>query len=627
MCGITGIVSFPDAPPPDPVRLRAMCETLAHRGPDEDGMAIRGRVGLAIRRLSIIDLEGGSQPIASEDGSVRVVQNGEIYNFRELRRDLEARGHVFSTHSDTEVIVHAYEEHGLEFPRYLNGMFAIALLDEKRRRFVLVRDPIGIKPLYYAITRTHLVFGSELKSLLASGLVERSLDVDALGEFMAWEYVPGGATLLRGVSKLEPGRLLTLALDRPEPRFIHYWDVAGTPEDHDTSEEEWTERVDTKLRECVGRQLVADVPLGAFLSGGVDSSLVVATMGDAHAFSIGFGDPTYDELPYARRVSQQLGVDLRDAIVEPDVVDLFPKLMHHLDDPIGDFSIFPTYLVSRLAREKVKVVLSGDGGDELFGGYETYLADAWARTYRRIPSLLRRSAIEPAVRSLRPRPAKKGFVNKAIRFVEGLDHEEALRHARWRIFAGETVRRRLLTPDAERAFERPIGAHVLQLFEAAGTREELNRSLYVDLRSYLCDNILVKVDRMSMAASLEARVPYLDTEMVDLAFRIPASLKVARGQTKRLLKRVAARYLPDACVYRPKQGFSIPIKNWLAVELRPVMEDLLSETRLASQEILCSSEVRRLREEHVAGRANHSHLLWSLMVFQAWRERWLDAGG
>jgi asparagine synthase (glutamine-hydrolysing) len=462
--------------------------------------------------------------------------------------------------------------------------------------------------------------------VLASGLVERSLDVDALGEFLAWEYVPGSATLLRGVSRLEPGRLLELELDRPEPRFIHYWDVPETPEDHDAGEREWIERVDAKLRECVGRQLVADVPLGAFLSGGVDSSLVVATMGEAHAFSIGFTDPTYDELPYARRVSRELGVDLRDAIVEPDIVDLFPKLMHHLDDPIGDFSIFPTYLVSRLARERVKVVLSGDGGDELFGGYETYLADAWARTYRRIPSLLRRSAIEPAVRSLRPRPAKKGLVNKAIRFVEGLDHDEALRHARWRIFAGEALQHRLLTPDAERISERPIGAHVLQLFEAAGTREDLNRNLYVDLRSYLCDNILVKVDRMSMAASLEARVPYLDTEMVELAFRIPASLKVARGQTKRLLKRIAARYLPDACVYRPKQGFSIPIKNWLAAELRPVMEDLLSETRLASQGILCPSEVHRLRDEHVAGRANHSHLLWSLMVFQAWRERWLDAG-
>jgi asparagine synthase (glutamine-hydrolysing) len=265
-------------------------------------------------------------------------------------------------------------------------------------------------------------------------------------------------------------------LDRPEPRFIHYWDVPDTPEDHDAGEREWIERVDAKLRECVGRQLVADVPLGAFLSGGVDSSLVVATMGEAHAFSIGFTDPTYDELPYARRVSRELGVDLRDAIVEPDIVDLFPKLMHHLDDPIGDFSIFPTYLVSRLARERVKVVLSGDGGDELFGGYETYLADAWARTYRRIPSLLRRSAIEPAVRSLRPRPAKKGLVNKAIRFVEGLDHDEALRHARWRIFAGEALQHRLLTPDAERISERPIGAHVLQLFEAAGTREPRSRS-------------------------------------------------------------------------------------------------------------------------------------------------------
>jgi asparagine synthase (glutamine-hydrolysing) len=504
-------------------------------------------------------------------------------------------------------------------------MFAIALFDATKQRLLLVRDPIGIKPLYYSLTSRQLVFGSELKALLASGLVERELDLDALGEFVSWEYVPGSATLLRGVRKLEAGTLLRLDADASGPRLSRYWDVPEAPEDESRSDGDWESLVEAKLGESVGRQLVADVPLGAFLSGGVDSSLIAASMGQARAFSIGFGDPSYDELPWARRVAEHLGVELHSEVVEPKIVELFQTLNDHLDDPIGDFSIFPTYLVSRLAREQVKVVLSGDGGDELFGGYETYLADSWSRLYRRLPPALRRSVIEPAIRVLRPRPQKKGLVNKARHFVAGLEHEEALGHARWRMFASEALRKVLFSAEAAQAFERPAGSHILELYERSGPRESLNRSLYVDLHSYLCDNILVKVDRMSMAASLEARVPYLDTEMVELAFRIPARLKIARGRSKRLLKRIAARRLPRECVYRPKQGFSIPIKNWLGGELRPLATELLSESRLRSQGIFSVAEVGRLWGEHVAGRANHSHVLWSLMVFQAWSERWLGA--
>jgi asparagine synthase (glutamine-hydrolysing) len=624
MCGIAGIAAFAGGAAPGTGQLEAMCATLVHRGPDDQGIAINGPVGLAMRRLSIIDVAGGHQPICNEDGSVLTVLNGEIYNFRELRRELEARGHRFATQSDTEVIVHAYEEYGADCVRRLNGMFAFALHDTRRRKLLLARDHIGIKPFYYAFRPPYLIWGSEIKAVLASGLVGRTLDLDALAQFLAWEYVPGRGSLLREVRKLEPGHLIEIDLDDPrcEPRA--FWDVPEGGEDSSARAEDWIEAVDAKLRECAQRQLVSDVPVGAFLSGGVDSSLLVSAIGQTETFSIGFDDPSYSELPWARRVAEHLGVEHRDEIVRPSVVELFRHLMTFLDDPIGDFSIFPTYLVSRLAREHVTVVLSGDGGDELFGGYETYLADRWARYYGRLPGPLRAGLIEPLAAAIRPRSVKKGLVNKGKRFIEGAARSPALSHARWRLFQVDGVPHPLFTPEAAAAVETPVEQHIVELFSRAGTRQPLNRSLYVDLKSYLCDNILVKVDRMSMAVSLEARVPYLDPELVELAFRIPERHKVGLTRTKVLLKQVAARHVPRECVYRPKEGFSIPIKNWLGSEFRPLLEDLLGADRLRAEGLFEPACVERMKAEHLDGRANHSHVLWSLMVFQAWRDMWLD---
>jgi len=345
-------------------------------------------------------------------------------------------------------------------------------------------------------------------------------------------------------------------------------------------------------------------------------------MGPARSFSIGFDDPTYDETRWGGRVARHLGVSHRVEILQPDVRELFPRLMRFMDDPIGDFSIFPTYLVSRLAREEVTVALSGDGGDELFGGYETYVAQARARTWSRVPGPLRRGLLEPWIRSLRPRPAKKGLVNKARRFVEGFEHDERLAHARWRLFVGRALRQELFSEEAARAMELPAEQHVLDLASRAAGRRELDRLLYVDAKSYLVDNCLVKVDRMSMACSLEARVPLLDHELVELAFRVPPHLKVRGGRTKVLLKRIAARHVPPECVYRPKEGFSIPIKHWLAGVLRPLMEDLLDRGRIEADGFFRPGTVERLKREHLAGLDNHSHILWSLMVFQDWRRRW-----
>ncbi|MGH7629353.1 MAG: asparagine synthase (glutamine-hydrolyzing) [Gemmatimonadales bacterium] len=629
MCGIAGVVTRKGAAAIDQARLLAMCQTLQHRGPDEGGALAEGDVALGMRRLSIIDVQGGHQPLYNEDCSVRAVFNGEIYNYRELRRGLEARGHRFRSDTDGEVITHLWEEVGPGFAERLNGMFAIALHDANTGRFVLARDHFGIKPLYYAHTPTHLVFGSEPKAILASGLIGRTLDLTALGELIAWEYVPAPRTLFREVRKVLPGSLLELELGSFAARERRWWTLPpperepGNGGPLPPTPAEWEEAVDAKVREAVQRQLVSDVPLGAFLSGGVDSSLVVSGMGPgAHTFSIGFDDPSYNELTWSRRVAAHLGTRHETEVIRPDVAALFERLMHYMDDPIGDFSIFPTYLVSRLARNHVTVSLSGDGGDEVFGGYETYLAQIHARSWARLPGWLRRGVLQPAAASLRPRQSKKGPVNKLKRFVEGAAHDPALGHARWRLFLGDALRTELFTPEARSGMEEPLGAHIRTLAAEAGDRSEIDRALYVDLRSYLSDNCLVKVDRMSMACSLEARVPLLDPEVVELAFRMPAELKVTPRQTKVMLKRVAARHVPAECVYRAKEGFSIPIKHWLSTSFRPHLEELLEPSRLRADGLFEPGAVERLKREHFEGRANHSHLLWGLLVFHEWRRRW-----
>lgn len=624
MCGIAGIVS-PTGTAPSLATLETMCNAMTHRGPDDAGYHVEGPVALGMRRLSIIDLSTGHQPIFNEDRTVAVVFNGEIYNYRELRHELEDKGHRFSTASDTEVIVHLWEEYGVGFAARLNGMFAIALHDLGRGKVVLARDHLGIKPLYIAAHDAEIVFGSEVKVLLASGRVRKSLDFDALGQFMSWEYVPGEATLFGAIRRVPPATLFVIDLATGKRETHRYWDAAerlGNAEPI-RSHAEWVDYVDGQIGAAVRRQMIADVPLGAFLSGGVDSSLVVAHMGEAAlTFSIGFDDPTYDETPWSRRVADHLRVRHTVEIIRPDVRALFEPLMHFMDDPIGDFSIFPTYLVAKLAAKDVKVVLSGDGGDELFGGYDTYVAQERAKYWERIPGFLRQGVIEPLTRRMRPAAAKKGLVNKLKRFVEGAGLDDALGHARWRLFATEAVRAQLFTPEAYACMPSSAGSHVEQLAAQGAVFDARDRALYVDLRSYLVDNCLTKVDRMSMACSIEARVPLLDIEVVKLAFRVPSELKYRGGETKLLLKQAAARHVPRDCVYRTKQGFSIPIKHWLKDDFAELLDHYLEPERLRRAGIVRPEVVSRLRREHDGNLANHSHLLWSLLVFEHWRDRW-----
>ena len=624
MCGIAGVVNFNNSPAISHSLLENMVNTLYHRGPDETGMAIHGSAALGMRRLSIIDLSGGSQPIYNEDKTIWTVFNGEIYNFPDLKKDLQSKGHLFKTNSDTEVIVHGYEEYGLDFPKHLNGMFAIALHDTRKNKFILVRDHVGIKPVFYSFTNKRIVFGSEIKAILESKLVEKELNMNALGEFLSWEYIPGESTLLKSINKLEAGKLIEIDLAKPQCNPKEYWDIPYyNGNESSLSESEWIEKIDWQISKSTKMQMISDVPLGAFLSGGVDSSLIAASMGNAQTFSIGFDDPTYNELNWARKVADHLGVDHKDEIIKPDVLDMFDHLMQYMDDPIGDFSIFPTYLVSKLARKHVTVSLSGDGGDELFGGYETYLANHKANQFQRIPSFIRKGMIEPTINSINPTAKKKGLVNKAKRFVEGLQYEDGLSHARWRLFAGDALKQTMFTPDSFNSIDVSSSHHILKLFDKAGDRGSLNRSLYVDMKSYLVDNILTKVDRMSMAVSLEARVPFLDPDVVDLAFQIPESLKTNANTTKIILKKVAAKHVPQECIYRPKEGFSIPIKNWLNNEFKPLMDNLLSEEKIKSDGIFEPEMIRRLKYEHRSGKENHSHILWGLIVFHDWKKRWL----
>jgi asparagine synthase (glutamine-hydrolysing) len=654
MCGICGIATR--GWEPDPAVIRRMCRTLAHRGPDGEGLHVAPGVGLGMRRLAIIDLVTGSQPMGNEAGDVQIVFNGEIYNFAELRDGLERRGHRFRTRSDTEVIPHLYEEHGLDFAVLLNGIFAIALWDAPRRRLLLVRDRMGIKPLFYAVRDGVLTFGSEVKAILAAGGSGRQLDLAGLDQLLTFEYTASPWTLLADVRKLPPAGWLTWT--DGELREGRYWDLgeaeaplgpatgawraAARPRsralpariagagDERISADEWAARLRETLDRAVQRQLVSDVPLGSFLSGGIDSSILVSAMSRASerpvkTFSIGFRDATYDELPFARQVARHCGTEHREAVLDPSYRDLLEEVVLHMDQPIADFSVFPTLLVSKVARQEVTVVLAGDGGDELFGGYDAYAADRLARwTLDLLPGPLRRALGRLGGR-VPPSAAKKGLRNTLPRFLEGAALPRAWEHMRWMIFLPPAQRRALYRPDVLRDLERQAGELVLHYLDNAGS-DRLQRQLFCDTRFYLPENILVKVDLMGMAASIETRVPYLDNEVLDLAARMPSSLKVHRGERKHVLKRAYADALPPEILRRGKHGFSIPLKTWLTGEWNDLLRDLLSERELREEGLFEPAVVEGWVREHEEGRANHSHLLWALMVFRLWKRAFLSAG-
>jgi asparagine synthase (glutamine-hydrolysing) len=614
MCGICGIAT--GGAPVEPDRLAAMAAMLVHRGPDSDGTHIDGPVGIAARRLSIIDLETGDQPLATEDGSVVAVQNGEIYNYEELRRELERQGHSFRTHGDTEVIAHLYEQRGLGFAPLLRGMFAVAIWDARRRRLVLARDRFGIKPLYYREAGGELQFASELRALPRG-----DIDLDALEAFLAFNSIPAPLTIFQDCRKLPPGHLAVwedgvLRLERfARPAPVAAADVRTEDEG------ELVEELRARLRDSVRAHLVSDVPVGVFLSGGVDSSILAALAAQElgvplKTFSIGFEERSFDELGDARKVARRYGTDHHELVLRPDPELLLPALADAFDEPFADSSALPTYLVSELAAREVKVCLSGEGGDELFGGYYTYAADMLAP---RIGPLARMA--RPLVERLPSSSARASFDYKAKRFVRGAHLPPLERHHAWKEIFTPELRAELTGRTS--SFD-PVDVYRARYAETAGA-EELARLQDVDLGIYLVDDLLTKTDRASMAHSLEARVPFLDTTVANLALALPTRSKLRGFQKKLLLRKAAEPLLPKEIVHGRKRGFSIPAAAWLRGELEPFARDILSPERLGRQGFFSPEVAARLLDEHVARSEDRSRQLWGLLSFTLWYERQVES--
>jgi asparagine synthase (glutamine-hydrolysing) len=599
--------------------LGAMNATLAHRGPDSAGTFLDGPVGLAMRRLSIIDLAGGDQPIGNEDGSVTVVQNGEIYNYRELRRDLEGRGHRFSTHSDTEVLVHMYEDLGPGFLERLRGMFAIAIWDANRRRLLLARDRFGIKPLYYRDVGGSLSFASELKALTRHPSFSRELDLDALEAYLQLGWIPAPLSIFRESRKLPAGH--ALIAEDGEIRIDRYARPAPAPLEslrRESIDDLATELV-ARLRDSVRAHLVADVPVGVLLSGGLDSSLLAAlasgeTSGPLKTFSIGFEEQSFNELDKARLVAQRFGSDHHELIVRPSAFEALPTIVDTFDEPFADSSALPTYLVSGLAADEVKVVLTGEGGDELFGGYYTYTADWLAPRVGPLAAAGRR-----LIERLPSSSGARALDDKLKRFARGARLPPLERHCSWQEVFPAVARDGLLEPE-RRGSRDPLELYRARYAETRGA-DELMRLQDLDLGINLVDDQLTKTDRSSMAHSLEARVPMLDPVVSDLALALPAELKFRGFAKKRLLRRAAAPLLPSAILNARKQGFAMPVASWLRGELEPLAREVLAPDILRAQGYFRPEYVTRLIDDHVALRANNSRQIWSLLIFATWGER------
>lgn len=613
MCGIAGVYCRESRPVPRPL-VAAMTDSLRHRGPDEEGIFVDGSFGFGMRRLSIIDLKTGQQPISNEDGSVRVVLNGEIYNYQELGAHLRARGHVLQTTSDTEVIVHLYEDYGAELVHHLRGMFAFAVWDARRRSVLIARDRLGIKPLYYAFTGSGLIFASELKAMVATPDITRDIDHDAMAAYLRFGYVPDPASIFRGVRKLPPGHMLTFE-GAGEPEVRGYWDPLESfaRRREARSLGDVTEELRHHLRDAVRSHLVSDVPVGVFLSGGIDSSAVAALMARESnqaitAFSIGFREAEYDERRYARIAAEHCGMQHRELVVEPQSADTVAAIFRQFDEPFADASAVPTYFVSQLAAQDIKVVLSGDGGDEVFAGYDRYVTD-----YRRAGLGLAARPLAPALRSLSAL-LSEGTPGKNFLFNMSLPRTERYLDDISR-FAPRRLQRLLDGQGASRGSNNGFAPHVSR----GRSLPFPARLQYLDMKTYLPGDILTKVDRMSMAHSIEVRVPLLDHVLVEFAAGLPSRYHLERGETKALFKRAVADLLPATIRNRPKQGFAVPLERWFRGDWHELLGDVVLSPSAMTHGFFRRSYVEALYSLYRRTRRGDAlDALWTLLVFEMW---------
>jgi asparagine synthase (glutamine-hydrolysing) len=626
MCGIVGIVNNQGSPV-DQALISRMCEAIRHRGPDEDGFYLSQGVALGMRRLAIIDLKGGQQPIHNQDRTAWIVFNGEIYNYLELREKLEKLGHTFYTNSDTEAVIHAYDQYGADCPKHLRGMFAFAIWDERTRELFLARDRVGKKPILYAQVNGQLIFGSEFSALLLHPAIGREIDTEALHHYLSFMCVPAPMTAYRAIRKLEPGH--SLRWRKGEIKIEQYWQPDFSRK-LKISEQEAGERAIEILRDAVKVRLMSEVPLGAFLSGGIDSSAVVALMSQESSepvktFSIGFDEQDFSELHHARRVAEHVGADHHEFIVRPDALEVLPLLVEHYGEPYADSSAIPTYYVARETRKHVTVALNGDGGDESFAGYERYAAMQLAEKYHRIPAVLRDSLVKQAIGLIPSSETKRSRVRDVKRFLQAASLPKVERYLRWVSVFDTAAKENLYSASFLHETQSIRAADILTpWFARANGAGIVDAALLADINTYLPNDLLVKVDIATMAVSLEARSPFLDHHLIEFAASLPEKLKLRGLTTKYLLKRMLKKLLPAENLDRRKMGFGVPIGHWFRGKLQPFLrETILSETALR-RGLFRPEAVRQLVELHTRGERDNSHQLWTLLMLELWFERFID---
>jgi len=627
MCGIVGLVRN-DGKAIDEALLTRMCNAIRHRGPDEDGFYVNGSVGLAMRRLAIIDLKSGQQPIHNQDRSSWIVFNGEIYNYLELREKLEKLGHKFYTNSDTEAIVHAYDQYGVDCPKHLRGMFAFAIWNETTQELFLARDRVGKKPLLYALVNGQLIFGSEFSALLLHPEISRDIQPEALDYYLSFMCIPAPLTAYRAIRKLEPGHWLRWRKGEIETK--RYWQPDFTKK-LDISEEEAGERTVEILRDAVKVRLMSEVPLGAFLSGCIDSSAVVALMAQESServktFSIGFEEQDFSELHHARRIAEHVGTDHHEFIVRPDAVEVLPILVEHYGEPYADSSAVPTYYVAKETRKHVTVALNGDGGDESFAGYERYIAMGITEKYRKIPPLLRESIIRRAVNLIPVAPDKRNKINSAKRLLEVVSRPGVHRYMHWMSAFNERLKEPLYSDLFRQQTADADATGILGTwFKRANGIGLTDALLLTDQMTYLPNDLLVKVDIATMAVSLEARSPFLDQHVIEFAASLPVKLKLRGLTSKYLLKKVLRKLLPSENLNRRKMGFGVPIGHWFRGKMQPFLREVILSDKALGRGLFKPDAVKQLVELHVRRERDYSHQLWTLLMLELWFNRFIDS--